>query len=449
MKSITTKLILAFLTVSLLSTLLVILFTRWRSNEEFRSFLLDENRPSVVTALSDYYLAHGSWEGITNTHLLVPAPPPRPQTDKSPFTLVDDSGRIVLAGEGFRVGDSLPADQLAQGIPILVDGKIVGRLLISRANYPFGDPGSNFISRINRQVFWSGLLAMILALLLAIILSRTLTRPIRELTAATQVVSEGQLAHQVPIRSQDELGQLANSFNRMSADLARSFDLRRQMTADIAHELRTPLSLILGHAEAVHDGVLPPTLENFEIIRDEAARLERLVEDLRTLSLADAGELSFSPQPVGVPELLNEVTALYQFRVQQKGIALELNVEPNLPKVNVDSMRLTQVLTNVLDNALRYSPDKGRVVLSARGAQGGVEILVEDSGPGVPAGDLDHIFDRFYRTDSARAREGGGSGLGLAIAKSIIELHGGQIKAEPASHPGLVIRMWLPAVVPG
>jgi signal transduction histidine kinase len=279
---------------------------------------------------------------------------------------------------------------------------------------------------------------------LGIFLSRALTRPIRELTRATHAISEGDLSQQVPVRTSDELGELAQAFNRMSTELSRSVNTRKQMTADIAHELRTPLSLILGHAEAVHDGVLPPTRENFEIIREEATRLEHLVNDLRTLSLADAGELSMTLQTIEPRRLLHEVASLYQYQTQRKNISLELDVASPLPNIEVDPGRMTQVLTNILDNALRHTPEGGRIVLSARGSDENVEIAVQDSGPGPSAENLERIFERFYRTDASRQRQDGGSGLGLAIAKSIVQAHNGQLSAESVAGKGLRVIIRLP-----
>jgi signal transduction histidine kinase len=256
----------------------------------------------------------------------------------------------------------------------------------------------------------------------------------------------GKFGQQVPVRSRDEIGELASSFNKMNDDLARSFNLRKQMTADIAHELRTPLSLIIGHAEAVHDGVLPPSKENFEIIREEAERLEQLVNDLRTLSLADAGELSVEFQPVEINKLLGDIKAHYLVPFNQKRITLNFEPAPVILKANLDPIRFSQVLMNILDNALRYTPEEGRVAISIKQNGEQVEITIQDSGDGVTPEDAAHLFDRFYRTDESRTRdsEAGGSGLGLAIAKSIVEMHKGKIWAESEIGKGLKVIIQLP-----
>ncbi len=449
MRSITSRLILAFVTVSVLSTVLVVAFTRWRSREEFRSFLIDQNRSGMVTAFSSYYRQHGGWDGIQTAQLTPEQQPmmPAPQSQRGPFTVVDSStDRVVLAGEGYQLGSPVPPTDLPNGIPIQSGNKTVGILLINRPVYRISAPGSAFLNRFDLQVLLGGLLAIGLALLLAIFLSRTITRPIRELTLATQGVGSGTPPQAVPVRSRDELGQLANSFNRMSADLARSLHLRRQMTADIAHELRTPISIILGHAEAVHDGVLPASPETFEIIREEAGRLEHLVEDLRTLSMADAGELKLSMQPYDARELLERVARSYAHQASQKNITIETHAEPDIPEINVDGQRMKEVIGNVLDNALRYTPEGGLIILSASHTGSEVELRIKDSGPGVDAEDLDQIFERFYRTEASRTRDEGGSGLGFAIARSLVEKHNGRIWAESQPGQGLTVIIRLPAL---
>jgi signal transduction histidine kinase len=354
---------------------------------------------------------------------------------------------VVLSNGKYKPGETLSPVDLESGIRITENGNVIGIFVPMRTPYQGQPRELEFIERINTTLFYGALIGAVFALALGIFLSRTITRPIRELTQATHAVSEGDLTQQVTVRSNDELGELAKAFNKMSAELSRSVNARKQMTADIAHELRTPLSLILGHAEAVHDGVLPPTKENFEVIREEAVRLEHLVNDLRTLSLADAGELTINPQPIEPERLVHEVATLYQFETQKKNISLELDVASPLPAIEVDPGRMTQVLTNILDNALRHTPEGGKIILSAKEVEDHVELAIQDSGSGLPREDLERIFERFYRADSSRQRNGdltGGSGLGLAIAKSIVQAHGGQLSAENEAGNGLRVIITLP-----
>lgn len=447
MRSITLKLILSFLFISLVSILLIVIFIRYTTDREFRRFTVINDRTTLMGTLQDYYVTHDSWNGIEHAELFMrfPAPtdnpPPKPN---NALTVTDQFGKVIRAGSNFNVGDTLPANEFQGGTPILVEGQTVGYLIFSPPPFDENSPERNFLTRTTQLLIYSALATIAIALLLGILLSRNLTSPIRELTQATHAVSQGDLSQQVPIRSNDELGELGKAFNKMSAELSRSVNARRQMTADIAHELRTPLSLILGHAEAVHDGVLPPTPENFEIIREEAARLEHLVNDLRILSLADAGELTISLQTVEPERLLREVASLYQYQTQRKNITLDLEINSPLSTIEVDPGRMTQVLTNILDNALRHTAEGGRIIIAAKQAQDQIEISIHDSGPGITAEDINRIFERFYRTDSSRQREGGGSGLGLAIARSIVQAHGGRIKAENEAGQGLKIVITLP-----
>ena len=446
MRSISSKLILAFLTIGIVSVAAIFATAIWNTRAEFIRFLTDETQTDVIRQLSDYYHLNGSWTGVESL-FAQPGMGPNSRRMRFSFVLADENGRVILAAGGFRRGQRISAYQLRNGAAIIEDGRLVGTLIPLREPFEGGSRELEFIERINRTLLYGALAGAAIALLLGVLLSRTLTRPIRELTRATHAVAEGDLSQQVPVRSNDELGELAGAFNKMSSELSRSVNVRRQMTADIAHELRTPLSLILGHAEAVHDGVLPPTRENFEIIREEATRLEHLVNDLRTLSLADAGELSINFQTVAPERLLQEVVALYQYQTRRKNITLELDVASPLPEIEIDPGRITQVLTNILDNALRHTSEGGRIILSARELDDQVELVVEDTGPGLPADDLERIFSRFYRTDASRQRDSafpGGSGLGLAIARSIVQAHNGEVSAESEPGKGLRVMITLP-----
>ena len=445
MRSISFKLILAFLGIGLVSIILLAMLARWNTRSEFIRFVSDQYEVDLVASLSEHYQTSGSWDEAET--VFAPADG-NPQDEHGPhtppFILTDPQGIILVANGGFNAGDTVSAEELATGAPIEVDGQTVGILVPMPMPFEGNPREEEFIQRTSQTLLFGAGGAALIALLLGIFLSRTISRPIRELTRATHAIAQGDLQQQVDIRSRDELGELAQAFNKMSAELSRSINARKQMTADIAHELRTPLSLILGHAEAVHDGVLQPTRENFEIIREEAARLEHLVDDLRTLSLADAGELPIQPQTISLARLLEEVANLYRFQTQTKDLTLDLDISAPLPDLEADPGRLTQVLTNILDNAVRHTPANGHITLAATRTSDGVALSVRDSGPGLPPADLERIFDRFYRADASRVRNEGGSGLGLAIAKSIVQAHGGQIRAESEQGKGLTVIITLP-----
>jgi two-component system sensor histidine kinase BaeS len=440
----TWKLILAFLLVSLFGIIIIVAFTRIATDREFNKFINDRYKADLVTQLENYYTEHRTWDGIEQSFAHFGGDRSRPN-DNHPlfFSIADSDGKIIIAGIGHRAGVVVSADELKGGDQIQVNNKTVGILLL---NTPLNrNPLENeFLRRLNDSVFLNAFGAVFLALILGAILSRTVTRPIRELTLATHAMANGNLDQQVPVRSRDEIGELAAAFNKMSSDLTRSFNLRKQMTADIAHELRTPLSLIIGHTEGVHDGVLKPTRENFEIIREEAERLEHLVNDLRTLSLADAGELTLNFQLLDINKLLSDIHTHYLYQFNQKRVTLDVEPASVILKANLDPTRFSQVLTNILDNALHYAPEGGRVVIATRQNEDQAEVAIQDNGPGVTAEESTRIFDRFYRVDPSRTRDDGGSGLGLAIAKSIVEMHKGKIWAESEKGKGVKVIIQLP-----
>jgi two-component system sensor histidine kinase BaeS len=444
MRSLTLKLILAFLVVSLVGTALVAVLAVWRTTTQFSRFVAGQLQDDLVDQLALYYENTGGWMGVSEALRFSERGQGfgRRQGGASlpnqgiPILLLDNAGRVVIPGLGYSRGDVVAPAEWSQGVPIEVDGQEVGRLLVATDVVRRGLAGAEllFLTRVNQAVILASLGATAVALLLAVLLARTLTRPLRELTAATQAVAKGDLAQKVPVRSEDELGQLAASFNLMNSELAHAQELRRQMTADIAHELGTPLSLILGHSEALSEGVLPPQMETFDVIHDEARRLSRLVDDLRTLSLAEAHELPLTRRPTSPTALLERAAAAHAPRAKQRNILLRLEMGEGLPDVNVDPDRMAQVLDNLLGNAFRYTPAGREIRLSAAPAPNGVRLAIQDSGPGIPAAELPYVFERFYRGDKSRQRHEGGSGLGLAIARSIVEAHDGRIWAE--SEPG-------------
>ncbi|MFC2054666.1 sensor histidine kinase [Chloroflexota bacterium] len=434
MRSITLKLVLAFLAVSLVGIVWMAVSAGQITQRVFGSYLDAQNQEALIDRLSDYYIINGGWQGV---EVLITRQSFVNEFGRG-FILTDEKGNIIFPNaRGFPQNQRL-RQRMGDEVPIFVDGQVIGAI-ITGSNLGFERPlVAQIFNRLYRNLLIGTLGAIAVSLLLGLFLARTLTRTLRELTEATRAVAKGDLTQRVTIRSHDELGELALSVNQMTADLKHSRDLRRKMTADIAHDLRTPLSVILGHAEALSEGALPPNSDTFYVIHDEAQRLNRLVDDLRTLSLSDAGELPLSCTFVSLEDLVERVASAYTPHARRKNIALQVHLAPTLPDVNIDQDRMMQVMGNLLDNALRYTPVDGNITLSAGCSSDHVELCVQDSGPGIPAEDLPFVFDRFYRGDKSRRRVEGGSGLGLAIAKSIVELHGGVIRVESEPGKGVV-----------
>lgn len=449
MRSISWKLLLAFFLVSMSGTVLFFFIARSYSNQEIQNFLFDQDQSQIISLLEVHYNEYQSWENIRLVWQQW-QPINRPEGRGSPFALIDSDGIVVLGIPGpgeFKVGNRIGEKTLTRALPITIDDTVVGYLFFLP-----DDPREFFrehpvLNKVNQSLVFSAGGSIVLALVLALVLSRTLSRPLQELSSAARRAATGDLSQKVEINSKDEIGQLAQSFNQMMQDLERLMAARRQMTADIAHDLRTPISVILGHSEAVHDGVLEPSQEAFEVVRDEALRLERLVKDLRDLSMADVGELSLELKPVSPAWILAQLERTTLPLLASKDLSLEVVLADGLPEVLVDEDRILQVLRNVVDNAIRYTPQYGRISVSARNIESNhfIQFEILDGGPGVNPDELDKIFNRFYRTDPSRQRDREGSGLGLAIARSITEQLGGEIWAESSEGSGLSVKINVPA----
>jgi len=257
-------------------------------------------------------------------------------------------------------------------------------------------------------------------------------RPLHKLRGAAAAIASGDLQQRVNIQSQDELGELGTTFNRMAENLTNAENQRRNLVADVAHELRTPLAAIQGTLEGMQDGILPRDDSQVAALYAETTLLNRLVGDLRLLSLVEAGQLELHQQLVDPTTLILQIAERMKPQANQKSIDLEVSLPPNLPTLTVDSDRITQVLSNLIGNAIRYTPPNGVISVHADAPAGSglLEISVSDTGHGIDPADLPYIFNRFYRTDKSRARSSGGSGLGLAIARQLVETHSGRINAE-------------------
>lgn len=463
---------------------------------QFRRFVLTGDiiqAQSLAAVLADYYTRQGSWQGVEALLTNGPAAQAEimdrmmggmmghgmgPGMTQAMVNAMRGSGslmdRVVLAdargvviadSTGVLAGQRYPEQQLAAGMPVVAAGQQVGTILVGSMVEPALNPlDQDFLRSVNLAVLLSAIAVGVVALGLGSLFLLHITAPVRDLTQAAEAIAAGDLKQRVAVRTDDEIGRLARAFNTMTDSLDRAESLRRHMVADIAHELRTPLSLVRGSLEAILDGMYELNLENVESVHEETLVLSRLVDDLRDLALAEAGQLYLERELVDVAELALRAAESFRARAAGQEVSLATNLSPELPPVYGDAQRLSQVLMNLLSNALRYTPAGGRVTVIARlvsaeeqRSEGAGEkkgrssaslllISVADSGQGIPAQDLLYVFDRFYRADKSRARASGGSGLGLAIARQIVEAHGGRIWAESQVGAGSTFSFTLPAV---
>lgn len=441
-RSLAIKLTLAFLLVGLTGSILVAVISQQRTHLAFTNFIMNQEQQTLANNLVVYYQTEGSWSGVAaDINSLQAYIPQQPNVNRNPpplgnpVTLVGADRVVVYSNEPDEIGQKVTTRLLSGAITLQSNNQTIGWLVLTPIprNFTPNTPESRFLNTVNSATLVSALVAILLALVLGGFLAFTMTRSLRDLTEATVEIAKGRFGKQVKVRSRDEIGELAASFNHMSLDLEQATKARQQMTADIAHDLRSPLSVITGYAEALSDGKLPGNPEVFNILLQETKHLDHLVDDLRLLSLADTGELTLTLQLTSPCELLERVAARHTVAAQQHELIMQIEASNDLPLINVDVARMSQVLDNLILNAFRYTPEGGRLLLGAGATNGQVEITLSDTGIGIAPEDLPHVFDRFYRGD--KSRQGNDeSGLGLAIAKSIVEAHHGKIRVE--SLPG-------------
>jgi signal transduction histidine kinase len=302
-----------------------------------------------------------------------------------------------------------------------------------------------FLTRYSWQFLLAGLISAGIALALARWLARGMTQPLRDMAAAARRMAGGDYRQRVTTRSRDEVGQLAEAFNRMSAELEGVERLRRELVANVSHELKTPISALRAHLENLLDGVERPDPETLQVMLTQSERLSRLVEQLLDLSRLESGDVPLRIQPVALGGLVAQVLSEIEVARPGAGVALEQRVPPELPPVRADQERIHQVLFNLVDNAVRFTPPGGRVTVAAEADGDRVRVWVRDTGVGIPPEHLPRLFERFYRADPSRARGDGGTGIGLAICRSVVEAHGGRIWAESAPGGGSTFTFELPA----
>lgn len=462
MNRLAVRLTVVIVVTTLLAVGLVAIVANQAAGSEFRRYLSGNDSAAGVElapVLAAHYQSTGSWQGVEEVVRAATAAPGQGlgrgrglggvQGRGAALLLADASGRVVYDSQEQRVDAQLSRDDLAVALP-LTDGSgaQVGYLLVLHgAGSQLAAPEQAFLDRINQALLLAAGLALLVGVVLGAVLARTLAAPLGQVSAAAGAIAAGDLSQRAPARGTVETQDLARSFNRMAENLEQAEQLRRNLLADVAHELRTPLTVIQGNLQALLDGVYPLERAEIATIYDETRLLSRLVADLRELAQAEAGQLKLNLGPVDAPAVLAQTVDSFALLAQDNQIRLELDLPASLPPVNADSDRLAQVLRNLLANALRHAAPGGRVQVSARSEEGRVRISVTDDGPGIPAADLPHVFDRFWRGDPARSRDSGGSGLGLAITKHLVEAQGGQIGVESEAGGGTAFWFNLQAVL--
>jgi signal transduction histidine kinase len=467
MRSISVKLVGTFILVTLLGTLINAIIITTVTNLSFNRYL-DFTGKTLADALTPqlvaYYQEKGTWTGVNDLFTNQPLPmmdfghgqgpnpsgliPPsngRPPRIDLRFVLLDKDGNIVA--DNSLGSNHVPplTDQTQNTFPIQVNNQIVGTLRVYGMPTDPNSPGAAFITAVTRTTWITTLITALLGVLLGFLIFRQIVSPVRSMTQAAQQIARGDLTQRVKVASKDEVGILASAFNQMAQTLEQDQAQRRNMTADIAHELRTPISIIQANLEAMLDGVLPTSPDEIASLRDESALLARLVDDLRLLSLAEAGQLKLVKTSININELLQRIAERFHVQAEDHKINLVVEAPEDLPMVEVDTDRISMVIRNLLNNALRYTPSGGQVTLKAcidDSTANQVRIEVIDTGSGIDPKDLPHVFDRFYRADASRFRGSGGTGIGLAIVKQLVEAHGGHVFVESPIFKVSGTRFW-------
>jgi signal transduction histidine kinase len=448
---------LAFALVALVSILSLVLLVRLTTQREVTAFMFRggmSGTMDLVAALEGYYQENEGWKGV---EALFNTPGGHGRMGQG-YGRQGMGGmmnqRLILAGAGGELifdtdnpdaSGYLEEGQLRSSIELINGNRTIGYLLPEGGvAFQAGDQTA-LTQRLDNAARMAALIAGGVSLLLSILLAYTLLRPVRDLTAAVQSLASGQLSHRVKVRGDDELATLGKAFNQMVESLQKGEQSRQDMTADIAHELRTPLAVQRAHLEAIQDGIYPLTLEALEPVLEQNQTLARLVEDLRTLALADAGQLKLVRSRQDLSEVAAHVVERFQPQANARKVGLFLEPSPEtLPEVWVDITRIEQVITNLLTNALRYTPEEGRIILKLDHQPGAILLTIRDNGPGIPSEALPHLFERFYRAGHSRSREEGGTGIGLAIARQLAEAHGGRLEGANDPNGGALFSLWLP-----
>jgi two-component system sensor histidine kinase BaeS len=462
-----TRLIMGFVIITVLTMGAFALVARISITQRFNNMVHQAGqeyaqRMSVFFGL--YYASNGSWDGVQDLFINYRSPvsisisnnppqiPPYLNTDPGGIVvgrfpnrgIIDprDERLLLLDANGALIFDSNPdagsPDSLLarrdEGVNIVIDNQTVGTVVAASGIGILNSVQESYINDVNQYTLIGGLAAILIAVVLGAYQAFKIIKPVKALSQASHKLASGDYSQRIPSTSDDELGEMSNAFNQMAEELERQETLRQRALADVAHELRTPLSVLQIDLESIEDGILEPSKETIHQLQLEVSTLNKLVDDLRTLSLADAGELVMDFQQLEINSLIRVNVKRIANSAKEKGIQVSVDLEEDELFVMGDEQRLSQVLLNLLTNAIHFTPQNGSIHVSSKREGNAIRVLIHDTGEGISAQDLPLIFERLYRSDHARTRESGGSGLGLSIARSLVEAHHGKIWAD--SEPG-------------
>jgi len=446
------RLTVAFAIVVLVATVTIILIANISINLLFEDFVLQYRTARLdqwANLMEAYYQQEGSWDSIEED-LFGSTHPRRGMSGRlsseERLIVADSDGRVVLDTHKSMEGEVLSKAFQAGGLQLMQDGAPIGIIFLN----PFTSPGvttlleEEFSRSVTRSVLFGGAVALLAALALSFLFARRISYPLNNLTGVLKEFTGGKHKARASTDSKDEIGQLGEAFNHMAETIEKQEELRKNLTADVAHELRTPLSILRGNIESLQAGVLRPDMEVISSLHDEIIRISRLVKDLQDLSLAEAGRLNLSYSKVDIPDLIDGVIHIFQPELEARKIELKKRISGEVSYLWIDGDRINQVLINLLGNAVKFTPEGGRIEISGGLKEDKIFISISDTGPGIKEEDLPFIFERFYRSSQERHAREEGSGLGLAIAKGFVEAHGGSIQAEVNSFQGTTFTFYLP-----
>jgi signal transduction histidine kinase len=442
------RLTLAFGLVALIGTGTIALLTDWQAGQQVRQYLARQDALSqsgLLDELAAFYRSHGNWQGVAEVITAYSSAGRNQGTGagrgRPPLILTDAGGKIVFDERGLRAGESLSADEQSGALALLVEGKTAGYLVVTPAGAGETDAAAKeLLDQLRSTLLVATLLAVAVSLALGMVLGRWIAAPLGRMADGAHSFSRRAWGRRIPERGSRETVEVARAMNEMAASLEQAETLRRNLTADIAHELRTPITVLQGNLRAILDGVYP--LESAEIasLYDQTRLLSRLVDDLRELALADSGKPLLRTERIDLAAFLPTLADGFAAAAEAHAVSLELDFPGGDLPVRADPDRLRQVINNLVINALQHTPEGGRIILRAERSPGFITVGVSDTGEGIPAEALPRVFDRFYRADASRARASGGTGLGLAVARAWVEAMDGRIGVE--STPGKGSRFW-------